>query len=393
MTRPDPADRSATRFTFLTPAGAAAIATVAITGPHAWEVLRALFHSRSSLPENPAAGSMWHGYFGDDVRDEVVVTVKHTYPRFWVEVHSHGGAAVRRMMEESLIRAGLAAVPWQTLVHDTEASLLRAEALCALVQAPTLRTARILLAQYHGAFERALEEFFQAHKQGESPRALSILDLCYKHVRLGRHLTTPWSVVIGGAVNVGKSSLMNALAGYQRAIVSALPGTTRDIVTATLAFDGWPVNLADTAGIRDAETPIEQAGMARALQEQRGADLCLWVMDGSAEPVWPTEILDNPIYVINKTDLDPAWDFSQIPANHRVSARTGTGIATLCRVIAERLVASAPGPDDPVPFTPALCAGMEQAWLCGHAGDLDQAASILESLARGEHCHAALQGS
>lgn len=393
MTRQNLANRTATHFAFLTPAGAAAIATVAIAGPHAWEVVRALFHGRSPLPENPNPGVIWHGYFGDDLRDEVVVTVRQTHPRFWVEVHSHGGAAVRRMFEESLTRAGLAAVPWQTLVQQREASVLSAEAMRALVQAPTLRTASILLAQYHGAFERALEDFFQAHKQGETQSALAILDLCWKHVTIGRHLTSPWSVVIGGAVNVGKSSLMNALAGYQRAIVSALPGTTRDIVTATLALDGWPVTLADTAGIRQAETAIEKAGMARALEEQRAADLCLWVLDRSAEPVWPTEFLDNPIYVINKTDLYPAWDFLRVPGAQLVSARTAAGIAKLCRVIAERLVASPPGPDEPVPFTPALCAGIDQAWHCGRAGDLDQAARVLESLARGEHCHAALQSS
>jgi tRNA modification GTPase len=90
-------------------------------------------------------------------------------------------------------------------------------------------------------------------------------------------------VVIAGPPNVGKSSLINALLGYQRAIVFDQPGTTRDVLTATTAIDGWPVELADTAGIREGDDAIETEGVARALAEIRAADLVVEVWDASQE--------------------------------------------------------------------------------------------------------------
>src|SRR4029453_3197945 len=80
--------------------------------------------------------------------------------------------------------------------------------------------------------------------------AVELLGAVLEFAELGQHLTAPWRVVLAGPPNVGKSSLINALAGYQRTIVSHVPGTTRDVVTTTTAIDGWPVELADTAGLR-----------------------------------------------------------------------------------------------------------------------------------------------
>ena len=80
----------------------------------------------------------------------------------------------------------------------------------------------------------------------------------------GRHLLTPFDVVLAGPANVGKSSLINALVGYNRAIVYDAPGTTRDVITAETAIDGWPVTLSDTAGLRDSDDPLEMAGVQTA---------------------------------------------------------------------------------------------------------------------------------
>src|SRR5262249_19550483 len=137
---------------------------------------------------------------------------------------------------------------------------------------------------------------------------------------LGRHLTAPWRIVVAGAPNVGKSSLINALAGYARCVVSATPGTTRDVVTTFLAIAGWPIEVADTAGLRTASENLEEEGIGLARRAMRTADLCLWVLDASASPVWPDSRMQTMRFVINKVDLEAAWDLDQASDGVQVSA-------------------------------------------------------------------------
>src|SRR5690606_27241148 len=88
-----------------------------------------------------------------------------------------------------------------------------------------------------------------------------------------RHLLTPWQVVLCGRPNVGKSSLINALVGYERTVVFDQPGTTRDVVSVETAIHGWPVIFSDTAGLRETESELEAAGIARARARLKQADL------------------------------------------------------------------------------------------------------------------------
>src|SRR5207244_11945531 len=101
-----------------------------------------------------------------------------------------------------------------------------------------------------GAVGPAVDAARAALRRGDAMEAGRLLDELARYAGVGRHLTAPWRVAVAGAPNVGKSSLVNALAGYQRSVVAPTPGTTRDVVTALLAIDGWPVELADTAGLR-----------------------------------------------------------------------------------------------------------------------------------------------
>lgn len=193
---------------------------------------------------------------------------------------------------------------------------------------------------------------------------------------VGRHLVEPWRVTVAGPPNVGKSSLVNALAGFQRSVVAPTAGTTRDVVTVQLAFDGWPVELADTAGLRDADG-VEAAGVGRAKDAAAAADLVLWVLDGSATtPEFPPAGL-GPLLVVNKSDLPADWDWTTAPGAVTVSAATGAGLADLSAAAVRRLVPDPPEPGEAVPFTPALADLVERAARLAAAGNLPQARALL----------------
>ena len=232
-------------------------------------------------------------------------------------------------------------------------------------RAPTLRTASILLDQYHGAFEQAIRD------------PLNLQELA-SFAPLGRHLVEPWKVAIAGPPNVGKSSLVNALAGYQRSVVSEFAGTTRDVVKVRVAFDGWPVELADTAGLREA-AGLEAEGIRVAERYMNEADLVIRVMDASAAPGADAPGSPVGLVVINKIDAPPAWDVSQFPDALRVSARTGEGIAGLASLIARRLVPVAPPPGAAVPYTPELADLVERAH---RAATRDEAMAFIEQCQR-----------
>jgi tRNA modification GTPase len=155
-----------------------------------------------------------------------------------------------------------------------------------------------------------------------------------------RRLREGMVVVITGRPNVGKSSLLNALCGTDRAIVHDRPGTTRDVVEATVEWAGIPVRLVDTAGLRAVADPVEREGVERSRSTLRGADRVLWVVDASAPP-GPgdrevAEVLEfsRVHLVLNKVDLleegHPGWVNGYSPRSvHRTSARFGTGIEAL----------------------------------------------------------------
>jgi tRNA modification GTPase len=350
----------------LTPPAAGAIATLAVRGPAAWDVVRGLF--RPALPDAPEVGRVRHGWLGGAAADEVVLAVRAIRPLPWVEVHCHGGPQVVRLLLEALAERGARACPWQEFARLAADDPLQVLAAGALSAAPTLRTAAILLDQYHGAFRRALDG-----------GATGLARLA-QFAAVGRHLVDPWKVVLAGAPNVGKSSLLNALAGYQRSIVAPTPGTTRDVVTTAVALDGWPVELADTAGLRQDTGALEGQGIERARGAAASADLCLWVLDAGAVPVWPDVPPGRVLLVVNKVDLAPAWDLGRAAGAVHVSARTGAGLPELCEAIARRLVPDAPGPGEAVPFTPALCDAVEGAHAHLTAGRADDARRVLAGL-------------
>lgn len=334
----------------LTPPGRGAVATLRVEGPGAVEAVQSHFHARSGRPLAAyPVDRIIVGRFGGDCGEEIVVRRCSAEA---VELHCHGGRAAVVMIEESLVSAGCWRVAWRDWMPTQCTDSTAAAALAALTDARTECTAAILLDQYHGAMQRAIAEIQRDIDCGDTASARQQIDAILTYETLGRHLTRPWSIVLAGQANVGKSSLMNALAGYSRAIVHHTPGTTRDAVAVLTAIDGWPVELCDTAGLRTAADAVEHAGIERTRERIAEADLVVLVADRSkpwsAEDQTLVEQWPDAMLIHNKCDL---LSTGERPQGLSISAIRGDGIDALLAIIAQRLVPNPPLPGAAVPFS------------------------------------------
>jgi tRNA modification GTPase len=149
-------------------------------------------------------------------------------------------------------------------------------------------------------------------------------------------------VVLVGAPNVGKSSVLNRLANEERAIVTAIPGTTRDVIHEHIQLNGASIELMDTAGLHDSEDAVERIGMAHTVDRARSADLVLLVCDDQEQAVLRKDLVETDgelLVLINKIDLtgaEPGWRDDTIA----VSAATGSGFSVLCRELERRAMCS-----------------------------------------------------
>ena len=314
----------------------------------------------AELPLGRIAFGRWAS---DDqhVGEELVIcrTAEHE-----IEVHCHGGQAAIEAIRRSLLQAGCIATTWQDLASTQQRESIETEARIALAEAPTERTAAILLDQMHGALREALESVSIDVAAGRIDAARETLMELGARTESGLHLTTPFSVVLAGPPNVGKSSLINAILGYSRSIVFDQPGTTRDVLTALTALEGWPVEFSDTAGLRVSSDDIEQQGVAAARQRMQESDLVVLVGDAS-QPMMSEEsqmIAECPhaMLVENKCDLKRS-DERTTRSTFSVSAVTGTGVRELMREIVQRLVPVELAPGSAVPFTARQCRGIAEA--------------------------------
>ncbi|MBS0203160.1 MAG: 50S ribosome-binding GTPase [Planctomycetes bacterium] len=238
---------------------------------------------------------------------------------------------------------------------SSDAGLFAGECAEALSRATTWRTAEILNEQACGLLRTALDALCQEVLAGAIPSALSHVEELLTWAEFGRHLSQPWTVVLTGRPNVGKSSLINALLGYERAIVFDQPGTTRDVVTAETALEGWPVLLADTAGLRDTTEELEAAGIALARERLKVANARLVLVDISQPATsedrelladWPDAIV-----IGHKCDLGDHWN-DELPAGAiRASCLTGEGLDQIRRSLVNTLVPRVPPPGTAIPIT------------------------------------------
>jgi len=407
----NPGDRAACAV--LTPVGRGAVATVGVRGPGAIEMVGRRFTAASGKPLASLLGRAVLGTFvGGQATEELVVGVVGPTE---LEVHCHGGTAAVEAVVAAFAAEGCPRMSAAAWAMAQEPDLLRAEALVALAEARTERTATILLDQYRGALSNALKSMQSALSSGRQEETLQSLSGLLDWRDLGLHLTRPWRVVLTGRPNVGKSTLINALVGYRRAIVSVEPGTTRDVLLAATAFDGWPVELADTAGLHLGGDALEAEGMARAWKQLRDADAVLFIVDSAvgwtaaddahyqqvqqtindrwatdnwragsvslpmSGPLGPTP--ERLIIVHNKADLPAAaGNFAANAVN--VSAQTGLGIEPLIARIGQCLVPAPPPAGAAVPFNQRQFELLDLAHRDAAAGQLESSRGKLESLLR-----------
>ena len=340
------------RACFLSAEGRGAISILRVWGPDALAIVdRAFRTSRPpKLSESPRNRPRL-GRIGAGMGDEAVAVV-FDGPVPEVEIQGHGGRAARLLAMEGLGDAGAVETSPREWANWSGIDLIKAEALLDLAETPTIRTAEIVLDQSAGALRGELVDLAAEIDRG-SPESIPRLDALLAASKIGLRLIVGWKVVIAGRPNVGKSRLLNAIAGFDRAIVSPTPGTTRDVVSIRSAIDGWPVELSDTAGIRPASDEIEAEGIARGSLERARASVVLLVFDRSAplsgEDLGLLDVEPLAIRIANKCDLAAAWPAADLGAIE-VSATTGEGISRLLEVISARMVADPPPAKAAVPF-------------------------------------------
>lgn len=295
-----------------------------------------------------------------------------------LELQGHGGPVVCDLLIERVLELGARlAEPGEfarrAFLND-KLDLSQAEAIADLIDSGSRAAARAAQRSLDGAFSAevlrlneqvtALRAFVEAAidfpdeeidflDDAELHARLRELDGYFrrleKTVRQGRLLRDGIHLVLAGRPNAGKSSLLNALAGYDAAIVTEIPGTTRDLVREHIEIDGLPVHIVDTAGLRDDVGLVEREGMRRAMEQLATADHALVVIDASAEECLeamagelPAEL---PYTVVrNKIDLTGEDAGAEEGSNVvRVSALTGAGVDTLRRYIKERVGFEAAG--------------------------------------------------
>ena len=345
-----------TQVAILTPPGRGAVATVAVRGPRAIAMVQAQFAAASQRELSAAtAGRIHFGRFRSlsNSQEEIVAVVISPEE---LELHCHGGLAAAAAIVQTLVAAGAIHLPWQEWLAAAD-DPLPAECRVALAAAATEWTCAILLDQLRGALPAelavidALLSGADAHERREAHNRLTRLKKLADTV--GRRLMSHGRIVITGETNVGKSSLINALLGYQRSLVFDQPGTTRDALAALTALGGWPIELVDTAGVRATDDPLEAAGIARTQQELEAADAVLLVTDVTRP--WSDPVIASPILAGNKADLIDADQRRSWRERHRegllISARTGEGIDELCSRISRHLTPIEPRPGEAVPFT------------------------------------------
>lgn len=367
-----------------TPIGEGGISVIRISGENAFRIADRAFRGKRALAEAPSH-TAHYGEFLDEVGlpiDNVVAVVfrnPHSYTgEDTVELSCHGGQFLVKRILESVLRNGARAAEAgeftkRAFLND-RIDLTQAEAVADLIHSRSDRAHRSSLSQLNGALSEKMSalqdqligsislleleldfaedgyEFTEKKRVAEQIRqAISQIGELVSSYKIGKIYRDGVKVALAGAPNVGKSSLLNAFLKEERAIVTSIPGTTRDIIEESLTLEGLLFNITDTAGLRETADPIEQEGVRRAEERQTSCDILLLMLD-CTRPLQPGEASSiqkllsdieargiSCLVVMNKIDVAPrpgyiVEDLAEILSKHTVleiSAKTLQGFGRL----------------------------------------------------------------
>lgn len=369
-----------TIFAPATAPGRAALAVVRLSGPASGEALKAL---AGRLPAARRASVRMLRAGGEAIDEALVLwfPAPASYTgEDCAELHLHGGPAVVETVIEALAGLGLRlAEPGEftrRAFQNGKLDLAQAEAVADLIDAETKAQAGQALAQLGGSLSRRFEAWrdiliealavleaavdfpdedlpadIAARARPALERLLGDLDDALLDEARGRRVREGFRVALIGAPNAGKSSLLNALAGRDAAIVTPTPGTTRDVIEAPMVLAGYRVLLADTAGVRDTAEHIEAEGVRRARAWAADADLRLWVVDASAsDGAWrfAADLLQpGDIRLLNKSDLPTGADAAAEGAFETLEISALEGADAVRELLTNRVVAALSASDFP----------------------------------------------
>ena len=373
-----PDNKGETIAALATASGAAGIGVIRLSGPDAFLVTeRTVRRSLASQPPRVLRRATVFALDSAEALDDGLL-VKFPAPHSFtgedvVEFQGHGGAVTLAQVLAAFLAAGARlARPGEfseRAFHNGKLDLAQAEALADLISARSVAAQRAARRQHAGSlsdeataialdlqealarleatidFPEDVGELVPETVEAPLRRVAARLERLLAGAHYGRKLTEGLTVALTGAPNVGKSSLLNALAGAERAIVTEIPGTTRDILAEELVLAGIPVRVLDTAGLRETDDPIEKIGVARAREAAATADVVILVVDAT-RPTLLTDLPRNTVVAVNKSDLavPDLTRFAPYPAV-AVSAKTGLGLVALAEAV---IGTSLPASDAPL---------------------------------------------
>lgn len=334
-----------TFVTRLTADAPGAIAVVRLWGPGAVAAADRIFEpklaTRSLAQTQPGRPRL--GRFAGDEVVALVLPESAGSTKLEVEIQCHGSPLVVQAIISKLAEIGVEEATAAQFQQAHGVKWLERVALEHVGQATSPKAVLLLWQQHSGALRQGLQAILHDMQASRLTEARASLDRLLETGDWATRLSSGFRVALAGPPNVGKSSLVNALAGFERVVVSPEPGTTRDVVDVRLTIGGWPVILTDTAGLRhETADPLERAGIALARQEHARADLVLKLAEATTIGTstftenWP--VSQKQMLVRTKADLANSTQLQAAGDGLFISAVTGHGLDDLMQSIISSLI-------------------------------------------------------